>query len=175
MEIRLVVEEVLRTGWMKLVHESALAHFVGTGEKFSAAEFKALLRLQKALRTGEVMVGGGKRGVNVMEQLVRDAIVEETGRRGIDETAAPDLGDVAAYALNRLPSLYATTRQGYRYHLDHVDTDLRSSIRDRVRGALDKVLEVPQSRPDGQPWRGSPAEDSVAQLVTDAPESNGDS
>jgi hypothetical protein len=168
MEIRLVVEEVLRTGWMKLVHESALARFVGTEEKFSAAEFKALLHLQKALRTGEVMVGERKRCVNAMEQLVRDAIVDEMGRREIDETMAPDLGDVAAYALNRLPSLYATTRQGYQYHLEHLDQDLQSAIRERVRGALDKVIEVPVSRPDGQPSRGSPAADAVGELVTAA-------
>ncbi|GAB4263689.1 MAG: late competence development ComFB family protein [Deferrisomatales bacterium] len=165
MSIHLIVEDILRAGWMKLAQESTLLGAIRRRAKFSSKELQALIRLQKALQAGNVLTGERKRCVNVMEELVRDAVAEEMARRGLDDQAVADLGDVAAYALNRLPALYATTLEGYEFHRDRARAELRDAIRQRVSEAIDRSLSQPCSRPDGTPLGREDARIRLAQAV----------
>jgi hypothetical protein len=149
MSIKLLVQEVIRTGWLRISQEVELLGALRGGARFSPAEFRLLLKLQEALRAGEVLIGERKKCVNVMEELVRDAVLAELLLRGLDEAALPDLGDIAAYALNRLPPAYATTQEGYAQQRARVLKTSSDRVRKIVEEAVDRVLSVPVSRPEG--------------------------
>lgn len=149
MSWQLIVREVLRTGWLKLSQELPLLKAVRQKKTFSPEELGLILELQKALQAGEILIGERKKCVNVVEALVRDAITDELLARGLDEVELPDVGDVAAYALNRLPSAYATTQEGYEEQRARILETASEELRAKVREAIERVIQVPNSRPEG--------------------------
>jgi hypothetical protein len=164
-DLLLVVQDVLRTGWLKLSQENALRDAVRKRPKFSAAELRALVDLQKALQSGHVAVGIRKQCVNVMEKLVQDAIVEEITAGGLEEEDLPDLGDVAGYALNRLPPLYATTREGFEYQFGQAKKKSWGTIKERIREAIGRSRARPDPRPGSEPLGRNSGADTVFQIV----------
>ncbi len=68
-----------------------------------------------ALLTGEVATLPRKQFINVMEELVLTEAITEVAKIEASSNHTLDLGDIAAYALNRLPPLYATTEEGASY------------------------------------------------------------
>lgn len=175
MSIRVIVQHVLRTGWLKLSEENALLNAVRGRPKFSSAELKALVDLQKALQAGHVTVGVRKKCVNVMEKLVQEAIVEEISRRGLADEDLPDVGDVAGYALNRLPPLYATTQEGFEHQVNKAREHSRDDIQQKVREGIDRSLDRPNFPPGREPLGLISGADTIYEIVTqlspDAPDS----
>ncbi|MBE0617580.1 MAG: late competence development ComFB family protein [Proteobacteria bacterium] len=165
MSVKLLVGEVLRTGWLKISQELALLQALRGGERFSGPELRLLLELQKALKAGEVLIGERKRCVNVMEELVRDAILGELRERGVAEGTLPDLGDIAAYVLNRMPPAYATTQEGYTEQRARILDTASRSLHEAVREAVDRVLQIPNSRPEGATLLGKVTGVETAELL----------
>jgi hypothetical protein len=78
------------------------------------------------------------------EAIARVAEIEATSERTLD------LGDIAAYALNRLPPLYATTEEGANYQRSRAKEDLHPLIAQCVGEAISKNLDQPEFFPERQ-------------------------
>jgi hypothetical protein len=61
-----------------------------------------------------------------------------------------DLGDIAAYALNRLPPLYATTEEGATYQRQRAKEELQGLIAQQVGEAIARNLDRPEFFPERQ-------------------------
>lgn len=106
-------------------------------------EYIALDRLMEALLTGEVVIGASyKQFINVMEELV---LTEATSKvAAIEESSSNctlELGDIAVYALNHLPPLYATTEEGATYQRHRAKDDLHGLIAQQVGEAIARNLD----------------------------------
>lgn len=141
MSIQRIVERVLAEGYLTPIVESEIGLICETATHLSVEEYAALERLMEALMNGTVTATHRKQFINVMEELVlseaivRVSDIETTSDRHLD------LGDIAAYALNRLPPLYATTEEGAVYQRQRAKTELRELITERVREAIAHHLD----------------------------------
>ncbi|WP_055076021.1 late competence development ComFB family protein [Pseudanabaena sp. 'Roaring Creek'] len=90
------------------------------------------------------MSGTVYRYSNILESLVA-AIVERRVQR-LDETIKEKISidDVAAYVLNRLPPMYATSRRGLQSLRQRVKSDMTNQIISIVKEALNKVIQAPE-------------------------------
>ncbi|ELS32883.1 MULTISPECIES: late competence development ComFB family protein [Pseudanabaena] len=90
------------------------------------------------------MSGTVYRYSNILESLVA-AIVERRVQR-LDETIKQKISidDVAAYVLNRLPPMYATSRRGLQSLRQRVKSDMTNQIISIVKEALNKVIQAPE-------------------------------
>ncbi|NET48004.1 MAG: late competence development ComFB family protein, partial [Merismopedia sp. SIO2A8] len=61
-----------------------------------------------------------------------------------------DLGDIAAYALNRLPPLYATTEEGADYQRSRAKEELQDLIAEKVDEAIARNMKQPDFFPERQ-------------------------
>ena len=143
MTIEKIVEKALKDGYLTPVMETEVGRICDTASELSIEEYMALDRLMGALLTGEVVAVPRKQFINVMEELViteaiaRVAEIEATCDRILD------VGDIAAYALNRLPPLYATTEEGARYQRQRAKEELHDLITQQVSDALAHNLDRP--------------------------------
>ena len=90
------------------------------------------------------MSGTTYRYSNILESLVT-AIVERRTQR-LDETVQQkiNIDDVAAYVLNRLPPMYATSRRGLQNLRLRVKSEMTSQIISIVKEALTRVSQAPE-------------------------------
>jgi hypothetical protein len=150
MSIEKIVEQALQDGYLTPAMEAEVGRICDTASELSIEEYMALDRLMGALLTGEVVAVPRKQFINVMEELVlteaiaRVAEIEATSERTLD------LGDIAAYALNRLPPLYATTEEGANYQRSRAKEDLHPLIAQCVGEAISKNLDQPEFFPERQ-------------------------
>ncbi|MCA1903821.1 MAG: late competence development ComFB family protein [Cyanobacteria bacterium KgW148] len=88
---------------------------------------------------------------NVIETLVFQEIKEqvEALKEGIRETIS--LNEVAAYALNRLPTLYATSRDGWHQQHERAEKELKPLIVQQVKRAIMAVRRDTLREPDPIP------------------------
>ena len=110
----------------------------------------ALDRLMGALLTGEVVAVPRKQFINVMEELVLTESIARVAEIEATSDCTLDLGDVAAYALNRLPPLYATTEEGAEYQRGRAKDELQSLIAQQVNDAIARNLDQPEFFPERQ-------------------------
>ncbi|MEM1427157.1 MAG: late competence development ComFB family protein, partial [Cyanobacteria bacterium P01_H01_bin.130] len=144
--------------------------------ELSIEEYMALDRLMGALLTGEVVAVPRKQFINVMEELVisrsiaRVAEIEATSEKSLD------VGDIAAYALNRLPPLYATTEEGANYQRSRAKEELQSLIAKQVNEAISQSQATPEFGPERVPISksgGDVLSQVSALLQSSAPEFEG--
>lgn len=143
MTIEEIVQQALQEGYLTPLMETEMGRICNSASELSMEEYMALDRLMGALLTGEVVAVPRKRFINVMEELVlaealaRIAEIEKYSNRLLD------VGDIAAYALNRLPPLYATTEEGARYQRQRADKELQELITQQVGAAIARSLDRP--------------------------------
>ncbi|MCL1493900.1 MAG: late competence development ComFB family protein [Pseudanabaena sp. Salubria-1] len=103
---------------------------------------------------------------NILESLV-NAIVERRTLR-LDENVQQkvNIDDVAAYVLNRLPPMYATSRRGLQNLRQKVKSEMTSQIISIVKEALTKVVQAPERSLSPLPFEkfNIELEDSLVQL-----------
>ena len=109
MSIEKIVEQALQDGYLTPSMEAEVGRICNTASELSIEEYMALDRLMGALLTGEVVVLPRKQFINVMEELVLSDAIARVAEIEATSDLSLDVGDIAAYALNRLPPLYATT------------------------------------------------------------------
>ncbi|AFY72222.1 Late competence development protein ComFB [Synechococcus sp. PCC 7502] len=73
---------------------------------------------------------------NAIEELVVEEIKAQISRLSSAVKAKPSLDEVAAYALNRLPPMYATTRRGYIQQQKRAHTDMKQEIAQTISKGL---------------------------------------
>jgi len=136
MSVIQIVNRALESGYLTSAMEADISQRCDRPADMGIDDYMALDRLMDALMKGQVTTLPRKQFVNVMEELV---IAEATARIVQLESSGLtflDLGDVAAYALNRLPALYATTEEGADYQRDRASEMLRLEITATVNEAI---------------------------------------
>jgi Late competence development protein ComFB len=147
MTIEKIVEQALQDGYLTPSMEAEVGRICNTASELSIEEYMALDRLMGALLTGEVVVLPRKQFINVMEELVlSDAIarVAEIESKPTNSDLNLDVGDIAAYALNRLPPLYATTEEGAHFQRARAKEQLHDLIAKEVNAAIARNLDRPE-------------------------------
>lgn len=145
--IESIVEQALQDGYLTPAMESEVGRICDSTFELSVEEYMALDRLMGALLTGEVVAVPRKQFINVMEELVLSEAVARVAEIEASSNKVLDLGDIAAYALNRLPPLYATTEQGANYQRERASADLQHLIAQQVKEAIDRNLDRPEFFP----------------------------
>ncbi len=143
MSIEKIVEQALRDGYLTPAMEAEVGRICDTASELSIEEYMALDRLMGALLTGEVVVLPRKQFINVMEELVLTEAITRVAEIETTSDRALDVGDIAAYALHRLPPLYATTEEGANYQRARAKEELQSLIAKQVNEAISRSQAAP--------------------------------
>lgn len=143
MSIEKIVEQALQDGYLTPVMESEVGRICDTASELSIEEYMALDRLMGALLTGQVVAVPRKQFINVMEELVLTEAIARVAEIEAKSDRVLDVGDIAAYALNRLPPLYATTEEGAKYQRQRAKEELHDLITQQVSAALARNLDRP--------------------------------
>ena len=162
MSIEEIVNQALKDGYLTPVMEAEVGRLCDTASELSIEQYMALDKLMGALLTGEVVAVPRKQFINVMEELVLSEAIARVAEIEATSDTALDVGDIAAYALNRLPPLYATTEQGAKYQREKLkeaqasdangasangerETTLQDLIAKQVNDAITRSLERPDN------------------------------
>jgi hypothetical protein len=142
MTIQEIVEQALKDRYLTPAMEAEVGRICDSATELSIEEYMALDRLMGGLLTGEVVAMPRKQFINVMEELV---ISEAITRLAESQTSAEhlDVGDIAAYALNRLPPLYATTEEGADFQRQRAKEELQKLINEQVEEGIERYLAYP--------------------------------
>jgi hypothetical protein len=146
--IEKIVDEALQNGYLTPAMESEVGRICDVASELSIEEYMALDRLMGALLTGEVVAVPRKQFINVMEELVLTEAVARVAEIESTSENVLDLGDIAAYALNRLPPLYATTEEGASYQRTRAKAELQSMIVQQVHDAIATNMNRPEFFPE---------------------------
>lgn len=149
MRIEEIVEQALENGYLTPTMEAEVGRICDNAAELSVEEYMALDRLMGALLTGQVVAVPRKQFINVMEELVLTEAISRVAAIELEGECTLDLGDIAAYALNRLPPLYATTEEGANYQRQRVQEDhLNDLIVQQVEEAISRYLDRPDFYPE---------------------------
>lgn len=141
--IEKIVEQALQDGYLTPTMESEVGRICDTAAELSIEEYMALDRLMGALLSGEVVAVPRKQFINVMEELVLSEAITRVAEIEANSEAVLDVGDIAAYALNRLPPLYATTEEGADYQRQRAREQLQDVISKQLEDAIAQSLNRP--------------------------------
>jgi len=150
MSIEKIVEQALQDGYLTPAMEAEVARICDTASELSIEEYMALDRLMGSLLTGEVVAVPRKQFINVMEELVLTEAIARVAEIEARSNQVLDVGDIAAYALNRLPPLYATTEEGATYQRKRAKEELQELIAQQVGEAITRNQDKPEIDPTRQ-------------------------
>ncbi len=139
-----IVEQAFADGYLTPAMEAEVGRVCDSALDLSPEDYMALDRLMGALLSGEVVAVPRKQFINVMEELVLNEAVARVAEIEASSERVIDLGDIAAYALNRLPPLYATSEEGAAYQRERALADLQYLIAQQVKEAIERSLAQPQ-------------------------------
>ncbi|BAY64180.1 hypothetical protein NIES22_42750 [Calothrix brevissima NIES-22] len=145
MSIEKIVEQALQDGYLTPAMEAEVGRICDNASELSIEEYMALDRLMGALLTGEVVAVPRKQFINVMEELVLTEAIARVAEIEATSESTLDVGDIAAYALNRLPPLYATTEEGANYQRQRAKAELQELIAQQISEAIDRNLDRPNN------------------------------
>jgi len=146
--IESIVEQAMLDGYLTPAMETEVGRICDSAFELSVEEYMALDRLMGALLTGDVVAVPRKQFINVMEELVLSEAVAKVAEVEASSNHILDLGDIAAYALNRLPPLYATTEEGAVYQRERALADLFPLIAQQVKEAIERNVDRPEFFPE---------------------------
>ena len=164
MSIEKIVEQALQDGYLTPVMETEVGRICDTASELSIEEYMALDRLMGALLTGEVVAVPRKQFINVMEELVLTEAISRVAEIEAASDRVLDVGDIAAYALNRLPPLYATTEEGAKYQRQRAKEELQELITQQVGSAIARNLDRPDFGSERQAIGKSTGNDVLKQV-----------
>jgi hypothetical protein len=166
MNIQAIVEHALEEGYLTPAMEAEVGRICDSAIELSVEEYMALDHLMGALLAGEVVTVPRKQFINVMEELVIAETIAQITAIEVDSDLHLDVGDIAAYALNRLPPLYATTEEGASYQRDRAQAELQHLITQQVESAITQNLNRPEFFPERQAIAKPAGEEVVKQVST---------
>ena len=166
MSIEKIVEQALQDGYLTPAMEAEVGRICGNASELLTEEYMALDRLMGALLTGEVVAVPRKQFINVMEELVLINVIAKVAEIEATSEISLDIGDITAYALNRLPPLYATTEEGAKYQRKRANTELDPLISQQVSEAICKYLDTPDFFPERQALNKTTGNEVLTQVST---------
>lgn len=141
-----IVRQALQDRYLTPSMEAEVRQICESASELSPEEYSALDRLMEALLKGEVAaLLGRRRFVNLMEELVIAEAHALTAAREVRGDQNFNLDDIAAYALNRLPPLYATTVEGADYQRQRAREELQGLVCQYVEEGIQRFLHRPES------------------------------
>lgn len=164
MNIQAIVEHALEEGYLTPAMEAEVGRICDSAAELSVEEYMALDHLMGALLAGEVVTVPRKQFINVMEELVITETIAQITAIEVNSDLQLDVGDIAAYALNRLPPLYATTEEGASYQRERAQTELKDSIVNQVESAIARNVDRPDFFPERQALSKPPVDEVVKQV-----------
>ncbi|MCU0566161.1 MAG: late competence development ComFB family protein [Oculatellaceae cyanobacterium Prado106] len=164
MSIERIVEQALQDGYLTPAMEAEVGRICDTASELSIEEYMALDRLMGALLTGEVVAVPRKQFINVMEELVLTEAIARVAEIEANSDITLDLGDIAAYALNRLPPLYATTEEGADYQRLRAKEELQDLIAQQVNDAIARNIDRPEFFPERQVLKKNSGDEVLTQV-----------
>ncbi len=164
MSIKNIVEQALQDGYLTPTMEAEVGRICDTAAELSLEEYMALDKLMGALLSGDVVAVPRKQFINVMEELVLSEAITRVAEIEQTSDTSLDVGDIAAYALNRLPPLYATTEEGANYQRQRAKEELQELIHRQVTEAIARYLDRPEFFPERQALGKSSGSDIAGQL-----------
>ncbi|QEI43549.1 hypothetical protein BMF77_04169 [Dolichospermum sp. UHCC 0315A] len=166
MSIEKIVAQALQDGYLTPAMEAEVGRICGNASELLTEEYMALDRLMGALLTGEVVPVPRKQFINVMEELVLINVIAKVAEIEATSEISLDVGDITAYALNRLPPLYATTEEGAKYQRKRANTELEPLISQQVSEAICKYLDTPDFFPERQALNKTTGNEVLTQVST---------
>ncbi len=163
MSIEKIVDQALQDGYLTPSMEAEVGRICNTASELSIEEYMALDRLMGALLTGEVVVLPRKQFINVMEELVLSEAIAKVAEIEDSNDRPVDVGDIAAYALNRLPPLYATTEEGAQYQRARAREELQEPISTQVKDAI--AISIDQAAPHPTSFGQSSGQEMVTKMT----------
>lgn len=164
MGINSIIEQALQDGYLTPSMEAEVGRICDTAAELSVEEYMALDKLMGALLTGEVVAVPRKQFINVMEELVLSEAITRVAEIEQTSDTSLDVGDIAAYALNRLPPLYATTEEGANYQRQRAREELQDLIQKQVAEAIARYLDRPEFFPERQALTNKSDSNMASQL-----------
>jgi hypothetical protein len=164
MSIKNIVEQALQDGYLTPTMEAEVGRICDTAAELSLEEYMALDKLMGALLSGDVVAVPRKQFINVMEELVLSEAITRVAEIEQTSDTSLDVGDIAAYALNRLPPLYATTEEGANYQRQRAKEELQELIERQVTEAIARYLDRPEFFPERQALGKGSGSDIAGQL-----------
>ena len=164
MSIERIVEQAIQDGYLTPAMEAEVGRICDTASELSIEEYMALDRLMGALLTGEVVAVPRKQFINVMEELALTEAIARVAEVEAKTDLTLDLGDIAAYALNRLPPLYATTEEGADYQRSRAKGELQSLIAEKVDEAIARSVNRPDFFPERQALQKGKKDEVLGQV-----------
>lgn len=159
-----IVEQALSNGYLTPTMEAEVGRICDRASDLAVEEYQALDRLMGALLTGQVVAVPRKQFINVMEELVLTEAITRVSDIEATSNQTLDLGDIAAYALNRLPPLYATTEEGATYQRQRAQEDMSELIAQQVNDAIARNLDQPEFFPERHALTANEQTDVVGQM-----------
>lgn len=166
MGINKIVDQALETGYLTPTMEAEVGKLCETSSELSMEEYMALDKLMGALLTGEVIAMPRKQFINVMEELVVSEVISRVAEIESTSNRLLDVGDISAYALNRLPPLYATTEEGANFQREKAKEELKNLINEQVERSISLYLDRPEFYPERQAITKSSDANNVFHQVT---------
>lgn len=164
MTIQTIVEQALTHGYLTPTMEAEVGRICDNAADLSVEEYQALDQLMGSLLSGQIVAVPRKQFINVMEELVLTEAITRVSQIESSDHVTLDLGDIAAYALNRLPPLYATTEEGASYQRQRAQEELMGLITLQVQTAIDRNLDRPEFFPDRQALDTKAEDDVLGQV-----------
>ena len=144
MSIQEIVTKALQDGYLTPAMEAEVGRICESAAELNIEEYQSLDRLMGALLNGEVVAMPHKQFINVMEEMVVTEVVAQVSKYRNTPDDQLDISDIAAYALNRLPPLYATSEEGAHYQRQRAQEELSFLIRQQVTEGVNRYLDRPQ-------------------------------
>ncbi|MEB3227025.1 MAG: late competence development ComFB family protein [Synechocystis sp.] len=173
MSIQAIVTQALQDGYLTPAMEAEVGRICESAAELSNEEYNSLDRLMGALLNGEVVAMPHKQFINVMEEMVVTEVVAQVSKYRNSPDEHLDISDIAAYALNRLPPLYATSEEGATYQRQRGQEELSFLIRQQVTEGVNRYLDRPQlenRKPLDKPAKQDLLSQVSAMLETFAPD-----
>ena len=166
MNIEKIVDQALQAGYLTPSMEAEVGRLCEVSNELTPEEYKSLDKLMGALLTGEIVATPKKQFINVMEELVVGVVISKVAEIETSTYSLLDVGDISAYALNRLPPLYATTEEGAEFQRQKAQQELQGLIDKQVDSAISLYLDRPEFYPERQAITKSEDNGSVFEQVS---------
>lgn len=164
MSIVQIVDRALAMRYLTPAMEAEISQICDSNPFLTQADYLALDRLMGALLTEQIMTLPRKQFINVMEELVQTEIMGRVAQFEEIVSYKLDLGDIAAFALNRLPPLYATTQEGANYQRTRAQADLLELIQQKVDESIQRSLAKPEFFPERSALGQTSGQETLAQV-----------
>jgi len=140
MTIKEVIDKAIAQGCLNPALATALLLALEDSYPQGDEDVAALARLEEAVKDGRIVTLERKRCFNVMEEMVWDVLEREYATLRLRGIKLPEIGDVAAHALNHIKPLYAGSKANLDRLRENAKAEYAQLVRKRIREAMDATV-----------------------------------